>query len=142
MFPILASTQQRMAARDNMKFIVAAVGNGTTLFYASPDVRSSIEPCAVRSLMRSLEDAPLPAAKRAYISPDTSVLEAECPAGPNDSYLVLGRGAMRAAAATTAGIVTAASLRAAPAPAKAGSEEAWKLVTIRCLFPSVNPGFE
>lgn len=142
MFSLLASTQQRMAARDNMRFVVAAVGNGTTLFYASPDVRSSIEPCAVRSLLRSLEDAPLPPSKRtAYVSPDACTLEAECPAGPDDSYLVLGRGAMDALCAAPAGLVSAASLRAAPAPHRPDAAEQWDRVTVKCLFPMVNPEF-
>lgn len=142
MFPVLASTQQRLAARDNMRFVVAAVGNGTTLFYASPDVRSSIEPCAVRSLLRSLEDAPLPPSKRAaYVSPDACTLEAECPVGAADSYLVLGRGAVDALRAP-AGAVSAASLRAAPAPApRPDTAEQWYKVATQCMFPMMKPEF-
>jgi len=141
MFPALAHLLQKYAAQDGMRVMVAASGPGGSGFvYASPDVRSSLEPCAVRSLVRSLEDAPLPSRKRMYVPAGVGVLEAERPMESNDSYMVLGTAALERAPVRTVGVaLTAESLRAAPSPQPANDATfRFQLAVARCMLPSVD----
>lgn len=140
MFPLLADVFQRLAEGNGKRVFLVAADADSAHIYASPDVRSSIEPCALRSLMRSMEgvDTTLPPSKRVYASPGLPVLKAEMPIGGHDSYLTLGGAALDAAPAIT-GRITAAQLRDAPAPPPRPDATAhWQSLLLVCMFPMVN----